>query len=204
MAKITVLVAEDDANARLLLAKVLIACGHAVVAQVSSGREAVERARETTPDVVLLDVHMPDGSGIEAAEQITRDRPGTAIILFTGDANTALSDAQVDATAAVAFLPKPAPPAVLDAAVRLAVHRARELRDARADADSVRRRLNNRTTVERAKGILMKRTGYDEAAAYRVMQKSAQDRGMQLVILAQMIIAQPPPWDFLAGASATD
>ena len=115
-----------------------------------------------------------------------------------------MSDAQVDATAAVAFLPKPAPPAVLDAAVRLAVHRARELRDARADADSVRRRLNNRTTVERAKGILMKRTGYDEAAAYRVMQKSAQDRGMQLVILAQMIIAQPPPWDFLAGASATD
>lgn len=202
MAKITVLVAEDDANARMLLAKVLIACGHAVVAQVSSGRAAVERARETTPDVVLLDVHMPDGSGIEAAEAITRDSPGTAIILFTGDANTALSDAQVDATAAVAFLPKPAPPAVLDAAVRLAVNRARALRDARADTDDVRRRLNNRTTVERAKGILMKRAGYDEAEAYRVMQKSAQNHGMQLVILAQMIIDQPPPWDFLAGASA--
>ena len=203
MAKITVLVAEDDANARMLLATVLIACGHAVVAQVSSGREAVERARETTPDVVLLDVHMPDGSGIEAAELITRDRPGTAIILFTGDANTALSDAQVDATAAVAFLSKPTPPAVLDAAVRLAVTRARELRDARADADDVRRRLGNRTTVERAKGILMKRSGVDEAEAYRVMQRSAQNRGMQLVVIAQMILDQPPPWDFLAGASAT-
>ena len=66
--RIRVLVAEDDDNARSLLIDLLATLGHTVVAEVSTGREAFERAKDVVPDVVLLDVHMPDGSGIEAAE----------------------------------------------------------------------------------------------------------------------------------------
>ncbi len=202
MAQIRVLVAEDDAPSRTLLAQVLVACGHIVVSQVSTGREAVDRALALNPDVVLLDVHMPDGSGIEAAERITRERPGTAVILFTGDAKTALSDEQVSATAAVAFLPKPAPPPVLDAAVRLAVNRAKQLKSAMDEADTARKRLDDRKLIERAKGVLMKRSGLDEDEAYRLMQRSAQNRGLTLVVISKKIIEEPAPWDFLIGASA--
>ena len=202
MTQIRVLLAEDDASARTLLAQVLVACGHIVVAQVSTGRESVERALALNPDVVLLDVHMPDGSGIEAAEKITRERPGTAVILFTGDASTALSDEQVSATAAVAFLPKPAPPPVLDAAVRLAVNRAQQLKLARAEVDDARKRLDDRKLIERAKGVLMKRSGLDENEAYRTMQRSAQNRGLTLVVIAKKLIDEAPPWDFLVGADA--
>ena len=200
MTQIRVLIAEDDASARTLLAQVLVACGHIVVAQVSTGREAVERALALSPDVVLLDVHMPDGSGIEAAEKITAGRPGTAVILFTGDAKTALSDEQVSATAAVAFLPKPAPAPVLDAAVRLAVNRARQLHEARADAVAVRKKLNDRALIERAKGVLMKRSGLDENEAYHLMQRSAQNRGILLAEIARKMIDESPPWNFLIGA----
>ena len=200
MTQIRVMLAEDDASARTLLAQVLVACGHIVVAQVSTGRDAVERALALKPDVVLLDVHMPDLSGIEAAEAITRERPGTAVILFTGDASTSLSDAQVNATAAVAFLPKPAPPPVLDAAVRLAVSRARQLQEARNEADEVRKRLDDRKMIERAKGILMKRSGHDEDEAYRLMQRSAQNRGLTMVAISRMLIDEAPPWAFLVGA----
>jgi response regulator NasT len=202
MTQIRVLLAEDDASARTLLAQVLVACGHIVVAQVSTGREAIQRALALNPDVVLLDVHMPDGSGIEAAENITRDRPGTAVILFTGDASTALSDEQVSATAAVAFLPKPAPPPVLDAAVRLAVNRAKQLKLAQDAVDDAKKRLDDRKTIERAKGVLMKRTGLDEDEAYRVMQRSAQNKGLTLIVIARRIIDETPPWEFLVGADA--
>src|SRR5207237_7916679 len=84
-APIRVLLAEDDADARHLLTDLLVAFGHEVVRDVASGRDAVSAARELAPDAVLLDVHMPDGSGIEAAEEIVHAAPRTAIVLFSGD-----------------------------------------------------------------------------------------------------------------------
>src|SRR5215212_2238402 len=99
--RIRVLIAEDDDNARSLLTDLLASLGHTIVAEVSTGREAFERAKDVVPDVVLLDVHMPDGSGIEAAEKITQTIPGVAVVLFSGDHNVTLSDRDVTATAAI-------------------------------------------------------------------------------------------------------
>src|SRR5215211_4916985 len=104
---IRVLLAEDDDNARTLLVDLLNTLGHVVVAEVATGREAYLRAQELVPDVVLLDVHMPDGSGIEAAEKITSSTPGVAVVLFSGDQSIQLSDKEVETTSAIAFLPKP-------------------------------------------------------------------------------------------------
>jgi AmiR/NasT family two-component response regulator len=151
---IRVLLAEDDDNARTLLVDLLNTLGHVVVAEVATGREAFEKAHELVPDVVLLDVHMPDGSGIEAAEKITHDTPGVAVVLFSGDQSLVLSDKEVESTSAIAFLPKPAPPRVLDSTIRLAARRAKELSSARKDAQSSKQQLENRKVIERAKGIL--------------------------------------------------
>ena len=137
-ARIRVLIAEDDDNARSLLVDLLSTLGHTVVAEVSTGREAFERAKDVVPDVVLLDVHMPDGSGIEAAEQITQTIPGVAVVLFSGDQTLTLTDRDVTATAAIAFLPKPAPPRVLDSTIRLAATRAQGARWRRARTPSRR------------------------------------------------------------------
>ena len=201
---ISVLLAEDDANARSLLTDLLNSLGYTVLAQVGSGREAVRRTQEVTPDVVLLDVHMPDGSGIEAAEEITQQAPGTAVVLFSGDESVSLSDREVSATAAIAFLPKPTPPRVLDATIRLAVSRARELATARKDASAARQQLENRKIIERAKGILMRRTGSSEQEAYRILQRTSQDRSVPMVTIAKAVLdsepgaqpagpSQPPP-----------
>jgi len=189
---IRVLLAEDDANARSLLTDLLGSLGYAVLAQVGSGREAVRRTQEVTPDVVLLDVHMPDGSGIEAAEEITQHVPGTAVVLFSGDESVSLSDREVSATAAIAFLPKPTPPRVLDATIRLAVSRARELASARKDASAARQQLENRKIIERAKGILMRRTGSSEQEAYRILQRTSQDRSVPMVTIAKAVLDSEP------------
>ncbi len=190
--QIRILVAEDDSNARSLLVELLSALGHIVVAEVGTGREAQERALELVPDVVLLDVHMPDGSGIEAAEVITHTTPGVAVVLFSGDQALTLSDHDVTATAAIAFLPKPAPPRVLDSTIRLAATRAKELASARKDADSARQALENRKMIERAKGILMRRTGSSEQEAYRILQRTSQDRSVPMVEIAKAVLASEP------------
>jgi response regulator NasT len=191
-ASIRVLIAEDDDNARSLLIDLLGTLGHTVVAEVSSGREAIDRAKDVLPDVVLLDVHMPDGSGIEAAERITQALPGVAVVLFSGDHTLTLTDRDVTATAAIAFLPKPAPPRLLDSTIRIAATRAKELMAARQDAESARQQLENRKTIERAKGILMRRTGSSEQEAYRILQRTSQDRSVPMVDIARAVLASEP------------
>jgi response regulator NasT len=190
--RIRVLIAEDDDNARSLLTDLLGTLGHTVVAEVSTGREAYERAKDVVPDVVLLDVHMPDGSGIEAAERITQSIPGVAVVLFSGDHTLTLTDRDVTATAAIAFLPKPAQPRVLDTTIRLAATRAKELMAARQDAESAKQALENRKTIERAKGILMRRTGSSEQEAYRILQRTSQDRSVPMVEIAKAVLASEP------------
>ena len=189
---IKVLIAEDDENARSLITDLLSTLGHIIVAEVSTGREAFERAKDVVPDVVLLDVHMPDGSGIEAAELITQTLPGVAVVLFSGDQTLTLTDRDVTATSAIAFLPKPAPPRVLDSTIRLAATRAKELLAARRDAESAKQALENRKTIERAKGILMRRTGSSEQEAYRILQRTSQDRSVPMVEIAKAVLASEP------------
>lgn len=189
---IRVLIAEDDLNARSIMVELLTALGHVMVGEVGSGREAASLAQDVNPDVVLLDVHMPDGSGIEAAEAITLALPGTAVVLFSGDPGVSLTERDIAATSAIAFLPKPAPPRVIDSTLRLAVSRARELAAARKDATTARRQLEDRKTIERAKGILMRRTGTSEQEAYRILQRTSQDRSVPMVEIARAVLESEP------------
>ena len=192
MTVLRIVVADDSSEVCDVLAEQLSSLGHLIVGRARTGRGAVEQTLAEQPDVVLLDVHMPDGSGIDAANEIARRAVGTAVILFTGDNDYALTDAAASTTSAVSFLPKPATRTVLGSAVRLAAARAAELRAARNDADAARRQLEDRKVIERAKGILMRRTGSSEAEAYRILQRTSQDRAVPMVQIAQAVIDSEP------------
>ena len=189
---IRVLVAEDNALERSTLVDLLGVLGHMVVAEVESGAEAITKARQFTPDAVLLDVHMPGANGVQAAEEIALALPGTAVVLVTGDLSLTLSTADVLRSQAVALLAKPTPPATLDATLRMAVIRARELLTARKEAADAKLQLESRKLIERAKGILMRRTATSEQEAYRIMQRSSQDRSVPMVDIARAVIDSEP------------
>jgi two-component system, response regulator PdtaR len=191
-APVRVLVADDDGEGRALLVTMLSSLGHEIVAEVGSGREAVEFAAAVCPDVVLLDVHMPDGSGIDAAKEITAKLPGTAVLLFTGDHTLRLTDQDVEETAAISMLAKPTPKKTLDSALRLAVARARSLRTAREDAVRAQQQLAERKLIEQAKGVLQRRTNQPEQVVYEMMRRQSQDRSVPMSTIARDILRSEP------------
>jgi len=89
-----VLLADDHALFRDGLASLLTAWDLDVVGQASNGREAVEQVRAHRPDLVLMDVHMPEMNGLEATRIIKTEMPGTKVVIVTvSDAEESLFDA---------------------------------------------------------------------------------------------------------------
>lgn len=76
-----VLVVDDAAFMRLTLKKMLEAHGHSVEGEAANGREAVMKFIELKPDVVLLDITMPEMDGIEALKRIKEAEPKAKIVI---------------------------------------------------------------------------------------------------------------------------
>ena len=80
-----VITADDDPFARRVIKAALQAAGLTVIAEAKNGREAVQLALHYRPDVVVMDVVMPELDGILATRQILRARPDQLIVVLTGD-----------------------------------------------------------------------------------------------------------------------
>jgi DNA-binding NarL/FixJ family response regulator len=79
-----VLIADDDHLMRAGLAELLAGEPDVeIVGQASTGREAIERVRRLGPDVVLMDVRMPDLDGIQATRELTRAASGAKVLILT-------------------------------------------------------------------------------------------------------------------------
>ena len=85
--KINLLVADDHAVIREGIAAILKGSEIEVVAEAETGNQAIEQAMKLKPDVVLLDVRMPDTDGLEALERIADRSPRTKVVMFTGHEN---------------------------------------------------------------------------------------------------------------------
>ncbi len=99
-ASIRVLIADDHEVVRIGLASLLGAQeGLSVVGQASTGTEAVRLTHQLQPDVVVMDIRMPGGSGTEACRAITAEMPGTPVIMLTSHADADALFEAIDAGA---------------------------------------------------------------------------------------------------------
>ncbi len=78
-----VLVADDHSLFRDGITSLLEAAGYQVVAQVGDGRMALESTRQLQPDLVLLDIDMPDMTGLEALDRIKEEFPDIRVVILT-------------------------------------------------------------------------------------------------------------------------
>jgi two-component system response regulator AtoC len=98
MAQRTILVADDDASIRSLLKQLLADEGYPVL-EAATGSEVVEQVREASPDLVIMDVRMPELDGIEALQKVKASSPHTAVLIMTafGSSNAAIKAMELGA-----------------------------------------------------------------------------------------------------------
>jgi AmiR/NasT family two-component response regulator len=183
-----VLVAEDEALIRLDLAEMLADAGYDVVGQASDGQQAVDLATELKPDLVIMDVKMPILDGLGAAEQIGEQRL-CPVIMLTAFSQTELVERARDA-GVMTYLVKPFTSSQLLPAIEIALSRWSELTALEAEVADLGDRLETRKSVERAKGVLMKKLKISEADAFRWIQKTAMDRRMGMREVADAVVEQ--------------
>ncbi len=80
-----ILLVDDSAMTRFLLARFLTAGGHEIVGEAADGIEAIRMVREVAPDLVILDLIMPNMKGLQTLEEIKKVSPETSVVMCTGD-----------------------------------------------------------------------------------------------------------------------
>lgn len=186
MAKLRVLIADDDPIIRLDLKQMLENLEYEVVSEAGDGQQAVNLARETKPDICILDVKMPVMDGIEAVSIITEESIAPTILL-TAYSDKELVDRAKDA-GVFAYLVKPFKPSDLPPAIEVARSRYEQNLALNKEVNTLEEKLETRKLIDRAKGILMDEQQLNEAEAYRRIQLQSMNLRKTMKEVAEAII----------------
>jgi response regulator NasT len=179
-------IADDEPDMRDYFQDVLPRLNHTVVAVASNGRELVEACRTAQPNLVISDIKMPHLDGIDAAALIYKERPVPVILVSAFNDPALVQRAEMDHI--MGYLVKPIKQSDLGPTIAIAVTRFAQFQALQKETNDLRQALSDRKLIERAKGILMKKTGLDEAAAFRRLQKLSSDKNRKLAEIASMIL----------------
>ena len=186
MERTRVIIADDESIIRMDLREMLTNLGYLVIGEVGDGRSAVNLARELRPDVVIMDIKMPDMDGIDAARVLTEERIAP-VLLLTAYSQQELIERAKDA-GVVGYMVKPFRESDLAPAIEVAVARFAEFRALEKEVGDLTLALETRKLVDRAKGILMDSQGLTEAESFRKIQKMSMNIRKPMKEVAEAII----------------
>ncbi|MFZ5919340.1 MAG: ANTAR domain-containing response regulator [Chloroflexota bacterium] len=168
------------------LREMLSNLGYLVVGEVGDGRSAVNLARELRPDLVIMDIKMPDMDGIDAAKILTEEKIAPVLLLTAYSQQDLVGRARE--AGVVGYLVKPFRESDLSPAIEVALARFAEFQALEKEVGDLQLALETRKAVDRAKGILMDTQGLNEAEAFRKIQKMSMNTRKPMKEVAEAII----------------
>jgi response regulator NasT len=171
----------------------LLESGFNLVASLPADVFLTERLAQLQPDMIIVDAESEARDALEHVVMATRDerRP---IVMFTNDSDTRhVKDAVAAGVTAyiVAGLSPERIRPILEVALARFQHEQslrQELADTRSELHELSAELQDRKVIDRAKGLLMQRQDLTEQAAYEKLRKTAMDKNLKLVEVAQRIL----------------
>lgn len=185
-AKWRIIIADDESLIRLDLREMLTHLGYDVIAEASDGRTAMDLARKLRPDLMIMDIKMPEVDGIAAAEELTRERIAP-VVLLTAYSDQGLVERARDA-GVVGYVVKPFREAELMPVIELSRARFDEFRTMEREVGTLKDALETRKVIERAKGVLMETHGLRESEAFHRIRRTSMDARKSMKEVAEAIL----------------
>ncbi|HMM19995.1 MAG TPA: response regulator [Selenomonadales bacterium] len=186
MELLRIVIADNESIIRMDLKELLQEAGHTVIGEAADGVKAVELARKLKPDLVIMDIKMPEMDGITAAKIISQEKIAPVLLL------TAFSQKEIVEKAkdsgVLAYLVKPVKEANLFPAIEIALSRFQEFTELERELEEVKNSLETRKILDRAKGILMDAYSLSESEAYRRIQQYSMSKRKSIRAVAEAII----------------
>ncbi|MEG6521022.1 ANTAR domain-containing response regulator [Desulfotomaculum sp. 1211_IL3151] len=181
-----ILVAEDEPIIRMDLCSLLEELGHQVIGECRNGRDAIKITQELRPDIVLMDIKMPDVDGLTATKVI-RDKKLSAVVLLTSFSDQNTITKAID-SGALYYLVKPIVREKLKPALKIAYKRFTDMQRLNQEVRELSETLSERDVISRSKLVLQQKLGCSEEAAYKVLRKLSMERQQRMIVTAKQLL----------------
>lgn len=182
----SILIADDEHLMATGLMNSVSGLGHKVIGPCTDGAEAIRVAQEHRPDLMLLDIQMPEINGIEVAKRMWDEFMIPSIMI------TAYSDQhfieQAQETGVFGYLLKPVSTENLRVTISIAWARAMGAQSQDQRIEQLERSLRDRRVIEQAKWHLVHTRGMQEPDAHAFLQREARSRRLRLLDVAHEIL----------------
>jgi response regulator NasT len=185
-----ILLIDDGARRVGLIRDELVRQGHEVVGVVDLARVIHDSVLQLRPDVVIVDSESPSRDTLEHLAALSSQSPRPVVVFTEDDGDDPMRQAM--AAGVSAYVVAGLQPQRLASVLRVAIARFEQDRALREELARARSELSDRKVIDRAKGLLMKRQGIGEEAAYALLRKSAMDRGLKIAEVAQRLLDLAP------------
>lgn len=181
-----ILIAEDEFLVLMATQSYVESLGHEVIGVATDGESAVELALEKKPDLVIMDINMPNLDGIDAIKKINETLFIPSIIVSGYHDEKLISRATKEGV--LYYLLKPIDLEDLKIAINISLAKFEEFKKLQGELQSTKNALEARKHIEKAKGIIMERMDLKEPEAMKRLQKMSRDKNKKLVEIAKELI----------------
>ncbi|ANJ66012.1 hypothetical protein A9404_00200 [Halothiobacillus diazotrophicus] len=181
-----VIIIDQNPDRTAVLEQAMLDLGHKVVALLGANDDILTAVHQNKPDVILIDMALPDRDTLEAMRLITNEIP-RPIVMFAEQSDSQTINEAI-ASGVSAYVVDGLDPRRLRPIMDVAIARFKEHQALKSELETTRNQLAERKDIERAKGILMRAKNMDEPAAYAALRKMAMDRNARLIEIARMLI----------------
>jgi response regulator NasT len=180
------LLVDPDSEHRIQVARSLDATVVRVAGEATDPDEAMRLAAMTRPDVAIVAPSFQNGDGCRLVERLANEH-GIPSILLSDAGNRVIVSRAVE-SGVMGVLVQPVDPATLLAMTELVVCRFQETLALRREAEALRRTLESRKVIERAKGLLMELEGIREQEAFARLRRKSMDTQRPMAEIARAVI----------------
>jgi len=183
-----IIIIEDEPVTRMDIRCILEDAGFEVPGEGKDGFDAINLCKKHHPDMVLMDINMPNLDGISAARIIRRDKLSKGVVLLTAYSDDSFIEG-AKKVGVFGYIIKPIDEKGLIPALKIAYAKALESEITEQKLDEVTKKLEERKIIEKAKGFLMQTEGLGEDAAYKKLRTLSMEKSCSLRIVSELMLS---------------